>query len=87
MTRSTGVESIRGRLFVLEKLEGQLDAVDRKLVSVLIGGRQDGAVLDRRLDRRDVVEADDQDLAGSAGRLDRGQGTQAPCCRCSTGSL
>ena len=64
---------VSGRCLVPEHLKGQLDALDADLAGMLLDRCQNRAVLDGRLDRRDAVEADDENLAGAARRLDGGE--------------
>ena len=54
-----------------EFLQAVLDAERRHVGAVLLDGRQHLAALDQRLHRRDVVEADDLDLAAQARRVER----------------
>ena len=63
----TDVVVSAGRASCRYSLEGELDAMNGKLIGMLIGGREDRAILDSRLDRRDVVKADDEYLTRSSG--------------------
>src|SRR4051812_22849275 len=57
-------------VFAIDLAEASLDAVLGHIGAELVDGGQDLALLDEVLYRRDVVEADDVDLAGEAGGVD-----------------
>jgi hypothetical protein len=51
-----------------QNLQRKLDSEDGELISVLVSSRDDVAIADRLLHRRDIVEPDDQNLAPPASR-------------------